>query len=64
MTTQPPRIEPYEATYLGDGAYAEYTGFSIVVFTTNGITRTNEVHLEAPHLKNLIEFAKMMRMVK
>lgn len=64
MTTENSRIEPHEGTYLGDGAYVEYTGYSLVVYTSNGISRTNEVHLEAPALKILIEFARQMHMVQ
>lgn len=44
--------------YLGDGAYAEFTGYSIVIFTSNGIEHQNEVHLEHNELYALIEFIK------
>lgn len=44
--------------YLGDGAYAEFTGYSIIVYTSNGISRQNEVHLERIELEALVEFAK------
>lgn len=43
--------------YLGDGAYAEFTGYSIIVYTSNGLIKENEVHLEANELRALFEFA-------
>lgn len=47
-----------KSTYLGDGAYVEWTGYSFVVYTSNGIERTNEVYLEADAIAKLIEFAQ------
>lgn len=31
--------------YLGDGAYAEWNGSELILYTTDGIQRTNEVVL-------------------
>jgi hypothetical protein len=45
-----------ETTYLGDGAYVEWTGYSFCIYTTNGMERTNEVFLEPAHLENLYLF--------
>lgn len=50
-------------TYLGDGAYAEFTGYSIIVYTSNGITRENEVHLERREMETLIAFARQKGLV-
>jgi hypothetical protein len=47
-----------ETMYLGDGAYVEHTGYSFIVYTHNGVERTNEVVLEPEHLNRLNEFAK------
>ncbi len=44
--------------YLGDGAYAEFQGYEILVTTENGIKTTNTVVLDPAALRTLIEFAK------
>lgn len=44
--------------YLGDGAYARFTGFEVTVYTTDGITETNTVVLEPYACLVLIEFLK------
>lgn len=33
-------------TYLGDGLYAEFDGFQIRLYASNGETTTNEVYLD------------------
>ena len=63
-------LQPYIVTnfkelsnvdYLGDGAYVGYTGYSYILFTTDGQTVHNEVHLEANELKALNHFIERMR---
>ena len=44
--------------YLGDGAYVASTGYSIVIFTANGTSILNEVHLEKHALKALKNFVE------
>ncbi len=44
--------------YLGDGAYATFTGYSIVIYTWNGIEEKNHIHLEKTELRKLNEFAE------
>lgn len=44
--------------YLSDGAYAEFTGWSIVVTAENGIEATDAVTLDGPAIAKLIAFAK------
>jgi hypothetical protein len=52
-------LKQYQQTdYLGDGAYVGFTGYSYVIFTTNGITVQNEVHLETTELKALRNFVE------
>lgn len=42
--------------YLGDGAYAEITEFNdIKIYTSNGISVTNEIYLEASSLVDLMD---------
>jgi hypothetical protein len=33
-------------TYLGDGAYADFDGFSVVLTTENGVAVTNRIVIE------------------
>lgn len=35
------------ASYLGDGLYAKYDGYHVVLFASDGINVTNEVFLDA-----------------
>ncbi len=44
-------------TYLGDGAYAEFDGFALVLTTENGIETTNRVVLEGDTWAALKKFA-------
>ncbi len=48
-------MEPNEI-YLSDGAYAEFTGYSVILYTSDGRQRQNEVHLEPIAFKKLIAF--------
>lgn len=48
--------EPKQA-YLGDGAYVEVNQFGeLVVYTSNGLTRQNEVVLERAPAQLLVRF--------
>ena len=47
--------------YLGDGAYVGYTGYSYVIFTSDGINVLNEVHLENNEINALNRFIESMR---
>ena len=49
------------ADYLGDGAYVGYTGYSFIIFTTDGTTIQNEVHLKNNELKALNHFVERMK---
>jgi hypothetical protein len=44
--------------YLGDGVYAEFDGYHIVLTTENGIETTNTIYLEPPVVRGLEEFIK------
>jgi hypothetical protein len=55
----PPKTEPVE--YLGDGAYVRYTGYSFIIFTSNGLTESNHVHLEDNELKALDRFRERIK---
>jgi hypothetical protein len=49
------------STYLGDGAYIGYTGFSFIIFTTNGTDIQNQVHLEDNELNSLNHFVEKIK---
>lgn len=34
------------ARYLGDGLYADYDGYQIELYASNGVEKTNAVYLE------------------
>jgi hypothetical protein len=42
-----------EKVYLGDGAYADFDGFNIVLTTSDGIKVTNTIYLEPEVVKSL-----------
>ena len=42
-----------EKIYIGDGAYAEFDGYSIVLTTENGISVQNRIVLEPEVWRNL-----------
>ena len=46
--------------YLGDGAYAEFDGYAVVLTTENGIAVTNTVVLEPEALIALVRFARRL----
>lgn len=45
-----------EPRYLGDGLYVEDHGHQFCLYASNGISRTNEVFLDASMLKSLNEW--------
>lgn len=49
------------ATYLGDGAYARFDGFSVWIYTSDGINTTNEVCLEPEVLARLLEYVAELK---
>lgn len=45
--------------YLGDGAYAEYDDYmDLVIYTSNGITKTNTIYLDKYSVSTLLAFIK------
>lgn len=44
--------------YLGDGAYAEFSGYDVALTTWNGVEETNRIYVEPDALRILVEFAK------
>lgn len=50
-------------TFLGDGVYAEYTGYSVILTTENGLTTTNTIHLEHREIESLLEFMTRYKII-
>jgi len=50
-----------EKIYLGDGAYAEYDGWNIIVTTSNGIHTTNEICFEPEVIDKLFKYVLEIR---
>jgi hypothetical protein len=49
------------ATYLGDGLYADHDGFQIRLYASNGIETTNEVFLEPPVLGAFLKYLERVK---
>jgi hypothetical protein len=47
--------------YLGDGLYAEYDGWQIRIYASNGVRVTNEVYLEPSVLQSFLSYIKTIR---
>lgn len=47
-------------TYLGDGVYAEFDGYYIWLYTSNGVEESQRIALEPQVLDNLNSYAKAL----
>ena len=43
--------------YLGDGVYADFDGYALVLTTSDGVSDTNEVVLEPSVMEALLRYA-------
>jgi hypothetical protein len=50
--------------YLGDGLYADFDGYHIMLASNNGIQDTNVVYLEPEVLKSFYQYAEMIEQLK
>lgn len=48
--------------YIADGVYAEWEGFQVRLFATDGIKQTNEIFLEPHALAAVVNFVQRMQM--
>jgi hypothetical protein len=53
-------VPPPEKTYLGDGAYAAFDGYQIVLTAENGISATDTVALEPGVWDALVRWVKRL----
>lgn len=49
---------PISKTYLGDGAYADFDGYSLVLTTENGIEVTNTIVLDPRVYSALVRYVE------
>jgi hypothetical protein len=42
--------------YLGDGVYARFDGYQVVIWTSNGIDKSAEIALEPEVLRALVQY--------
>lgn len=47
--------------YIGDGVYAEFDGYYIWLYTSNGVDESTRIALEPEVLSNLNNFATQLR---
>lgn len=52
--------QPISGQHIGDGAFIEWNGYAFVIFTDNGLQRTNEVYVEPEAMCRLITYAKAL----
>lgn len=50
--------------YLGDGLYADFDGYQIMLAANNGIHDTNVVYLEPEVLENFYQYVAMIEQLK
>jgi hypothetical protein len=50
--------------YIGDGVYAEYDGYNVWIYTSNGIEESIKIALEPEVLANLNNFVIQQREAK
>lgn len=44
-----------EKTYLGDGVYAEFDGYYVWIYISNGVTESTRIAIE-PQVKESLDF--------
>lgn len=50
-----------EATYIGDGVYAKFDGYQVLVWTSNGMQSSRPIALEPEVLQALVDYDKEIR---
>lgn len=56
----PVDVSPKEArpkVYLGDGVYAEFDGYHINIFVSDGVTYSQPIYIDRAVWSNLVSFA-------
>jgi hypothetical protein len=55
------RFYTMKKTYLGDGLYAEYDGYQIELYASNGVTKTNIVYLDSHVLHAFLNWIEALK---
>jgi len=55
---KPPAPEP---AYLGDGLYADFDGYQIELYASNGVRKTNQVYLDSSTLQAFLNYVDQIR---
>lgn len=50
--------------YLGDGLYADFDGYQIILAANNGIRDTNVVYLEPVVLNRFYKYVELIEQIK
>jgi hypothetical protein len=50
--------------YLGDGLYAEFDGYQVELYASNGVTKTDSVYFDFDVLKSFERFVEQVRAAK
>ena len=53
--------EPSDKTYLGDGLYAAWDGYRIVLTAENGVTATDTVYLDEDTWAALVDYIDTLK---
>jgi hypothetical protein len=51
-------------TYLGDGVFADYDGFALVLTTEDGVRTTNRIVLEPAVYAQVVEYVRRLERAK
>lgn len=51
----------HRPVYLGGGLYAEFDGWQITLYASNGVIRTNEVFLEPEDLTAFLRYVEKLK---
>lgn len=54
--SSPPKLP--EPVYLGDGLYADFDGYQIELYASNGMRKTNQIYLEPRVLEAFYRYAE------
>ena len=50
-----------KAVYLGDGLYAEFDGYQICLYASNGVYATNTVYLDPKVLESFLRYVEDLK---
>jgi len=54
-------MSAFAKVYLGDGAYARFDGYALILTTEDGVETTNEIVLEPQVVMGLFAFVEKLK---